>query len=110
MIMSTYPVNCPICGAKAFVYHFKIPEGDFGWDAGCPRFKNDDKYHHIGADDPDEKKPRVMGMRSRIAAINEWNKKAEKIRKMLGLCPMEDLEDLPKDSGGGKSPQGTDEH
>lgn len=67
---------CPLCGHKAFVQHMRIPEGDFGWDAGCPRFCNDDKWHHISADKPAKFKPIVHCLGSKAKAIEEWNKKA----------------------------------
>ena len=36
---------CPICGSKAFVMHDVVDGFEFGWSAGCPRFKLDDGIH-----------------------------------------------------------------
>lgn len=75
------PVNCPICGAKAFVKHFSVDGFEFGWGAGCPRFKRDDKYHHIPAGAPESECPRVMEMATRDGAVEAWNKKAEAMKR-----------------------------
>lgn len=76
---------CPICGAKAFVDHLAIPESglDFGWESGCPRFKNDDKWHHISADKPMESKPIIHGCVSKAEAVEAWNRKAAKLQESL---------------------------
>lgn len=62
---------CPVCGAKATVIHMvdTYDRADFGWDAGCPRYKLNDGIH--------DKPMIVSGLGSKDAAINAWNKKVK---------------------------------
>ena len=75
------PVNCPICGAKAFVQHFVVDGFGFGWGAGCPRFRLNDKYHHIPDGTPEAMWPRVLDRSTKQEAIKDWNEKAEAITR-----------------------------
>ena len=65
---------CPICGAKAYVAHIydSYDSADFGWDAGCPRFKLNDKLHRLGEDSPAADFPRVVSCLSKSQAVFEW--------------------------------------
>lgn len=71
---------CPICGAKAFVMHDIVDGFDFGWSAGCPRYKLDDGIHGISDDTPDLERPKLSYLFSKAEAIEKWNKKAERIK------------------------------
>lgn len=68
--------RCPICGRKAIALHLVADGLDFGWEAGCAAFCNDDGIHGItGREDPTpyERIPSVHGT-SRKNAIVAWNK------------------------------------
>ena len=62
---------CPVCGAKTIVIHMvdTYDRADFGWVAGCPRYKRNDGIH--------DKPMIVSGLGSEDAAINAWNKKVK---------------------------------
>jgi hypothetical protein len=47
---------------------------EFGWSAGCPRFKLNDGIHDIDENAPVEKRPRVMYCLSKQDAIEKWNR------------------------------------
>ena len=72
MSMTYIEPCCPICGRRAYVAHDKIPEGDFGWSAGCPAFCNDDGIHGMDENTPDAERPRVRMCLSKEAAIAKW--------------------------------------
>ena len=61
---------CPVCGAAATVLHMydTYDRADFGWDAGCSRYKKDDGIH--------TEVMRVSGLGSKDAAIEAWNRMA----------------------------------
>ena len=62
---------CPVCGSVATVLHMydTYDQADFGWDAGCARYKKDDGIH--------TEEMRVSGFGSKDAAIKAWNRRAE---------------------------------
>ena len=59
---------CPICGAKIVVIHMmdSYDNADFGWDAGCPRYKVNDGIHN--------RKMVVQGLGSKEAAEKAFKK------------------------------------
>ena len=61
---------CPVCGAAAMVIHMydTYDRADFGWSAGCGRYKANDGIH--------SKVMRVSGLGSKEAAIEAWNRRA----------------------------------
>lgn len=60
---------CPVCGGKAIVLHMydTYDRADFGWSAGCGRYKANDGIH--------KKSMRVSGLLSKQAAIEAWNRR-----------------------------------
>ena len=68
---------CPICGAKAFVTHDVVDGFEFGWSAGCPRFKLYDGIHGMDENTPESEFPRVMYCTSKQEAIEKWNRRAD---------------------------------
>lgn len=62
---------CPECGANAVVVHMvdTYDRADFGFDAGCPRYKTNDGIH--------TKRQRVSGLPSKEAATEAWNGRVE---------------------------------
>ena len=72
MSMTYIEPCCPICGSKGYVMHDVIPEGSFGWSAGCPVFKLDDGIHGMDEDTPRNKWPRVDMCLSKEAATAKW--------------------------------------
>lgn len=60
---------CPVCGGKAVVLHVydTYDRADFGWSAGCGRYKANDGIH--------KKSMRVSGLLSKQAAIEAWNRR-----------------------------------
>lgn len=67
--------RCPECGRAATVIHmYDTYDGaDFGWDAGCGRYRAGDGLH--------TKKMKVSGLPSKEKAIEAWN--------MWVLCDIE---------------------
>ena len=65
---------CPICGAKAYVMHDVVDGFDFGWSAGCTRFKLNDGIHNMDDNTPKEERPILLYQLSKADAINHWNK------------------------------------
>ena len=61
---------CPVCGGAALVLHIydTYDRADYGWSAGCGRYKVNDGIH--------EKSMRVSGLRSKAEAIEAWNRRA----------------------------------
>lgn len=80
--------RCPICGAKAYVAHIydTYDRADFGWDAGCPRFKRGDGIHGVGWDDEERPEiwPRVEYRTTRDGAIAAWNVWVRKYKALHG--------------------------
>lgn len=70
---------CPICGAKAYVMHDVVDGFDFGWSAGCPRFKLDDGIHCVDENTPRQEHLVVMYCISKQAAIDAWNSKLRRV-------------------------------
>ena len=62
---------CPVCGAAAMVIHMydTYDRADFGWSAGCGRYKANDGIN--------SKVMRVSGIGSKEAAIEAWNRRAD---------------------------------
>ena len=60
---------CPVCGGKAVVLHMydTYDRADFGWSAGCGRYKANDGIH--------TKSMRVSGLLSKQEAIEAWNRR-----------------------------------
>lgn len=80
MIIDKSLSPCPICGAKAFVMHDVVDGFEFGWSAGCPRFRINDGIHGVNDfDAPDKVRPIVFYCLSKERAIRAWNNKAERI-------------------------------
>ena len=71
---------CPICGAKAYIMHDIVDGFEFGWSAGCPRFKLDDEIHGMDENTPEWKYPRVMHHCTKQSAIEAWNRRASDVR------------------------------
>lgn len=64
---------CPICGAKSFVSRDVVDGFEFGWSAGCPRFRIDDGIHGIDDfDAPDEVRPTVFFCSSKERAVKAF--------------------------------------
>lgn len=68
---------CPICGAKAFVFHDNVGGFDFGYSVGCPRFCLDDGIHGMDYDTPDDYvekyKPIGHHYTTKERAVEAWN-------------------------------------
>lgn len=62
--------RCPECGGVATVIHMydTYDRADFGWDAGCRRYRAGDGLH--------AKKMKVSGLPSKEKAIEAWNRRA----------------------------------
>lgn len=62
--------RCPECGGVATVIHMydTYDRADFGWDAGCGRYRAGDDLH--------TKKMKVSGLPSKEKAIEAWNRRA----------------------------------
>lgn len=60
---------CPVCGGAAIVLHMydTYDRADYGWDAGCGRYKANDGIH--------SKIMIVSGLVSKEAAIEAWNRR-----------------------------------
>ncbi len=70
---------CPVCGAKAFLMHDVVDGFDFGFSAGCPRYRINDGIHGISSfEEHEEKAYAVHGCYSKEQAIEAWNRRAEK--------------------------------
>lgn len=74
--------RCPECGGVAIVIHMydTYDRADFGWDAGCGRYRAGDGLH--------TKKMKVCGLPSKEKAIEAWNRRAtlnwtERLRRKL---------------------------
>ena len=63
--------RCPECGGVATVIHMydTYDRADFGWDAGCGRYRAGDGLH--------SKKMKVSGLPSKEKAIEAWNRRAD---------------------------------
>ena len=63
--------SCPECGGVATVIHMydTYDRADFGWDAGCGRYRAGDGIH--------TKKMKVSGLPSKEKAIEAWNRRAD---------------------------------
>lgn len=63
--------RCPECGGVATVIHMydTYDRADFGWDAGCGRYRAGDGLH--------TKKMKVSGLPSKEKAIEAWNRVAD---------------------------------
>ena len=61
--------RCPECGGVATVIHMydTYDRADFGWDAGCGRYRAGDGIH--------TKKMKVSGLPSKEEAIEAWNRR-----------------------------------
>lgn len=62
--------RCPECGGVATVIHMydTYDRADFGWTAGCGRYRAGDGLH--------TKKMEVSGLPSKAKAIEAWNRRA----------------------------------
>ena len=69
--------RCPECGGVATVIHMydTYDRADFGWDAGCGRYRAGDGLH--------TKKMKVSGLPSKEKAIEAWNRMADNVE---GQC------------------------
>lgn len=63
--------RCPECGGVATVIHMydTYDRADFGWDAGCGRYRASDGLH--------TKKMKVSGLPSKEKAIEAWNRRVQ---------------------------------
>ena len=63
--------RCPECGGAATVIHMydTYDRADFGWNAGCGRYRAGDGLH--------TKKMKVAGLPSKEKAIEAWNRRAD---------------------------------
>lgn len=63
--------RCPECGGVATVIHMHdtYDRADFGWDAGCGRYRAGDGLH--------TKKMKVSGLPSKEKATEAWNRRAD---------------------------------
>lgn len=63
--------RCPECGGVATVIHMydTYDRADFGWAAGCGRYRAGDGLH--------TKKMKVSGLPSKAKAIDAWNRRAD---------------------------------
>ena len=64
---------CPECGAKATVVHIydTYDRADFGWTAGCPRYRVNDGIH--------KNRQKVQAW-SKEQAIEAWNRRSDNER------------------------------
>nr|DAY68248.1 MAG TPA: restriction alleviation protein [Caudoviricetes sp.] len=62
--------RCPECGGVATVIHMydTYDRADFGWSAGCGRYRAGDGLH--------TKEMKVSGLPSKEKAIEAWNRRA----------------------------------
>lgn len=62
--------RCPECGGGATVIHMydTYDRADFGWSAGCGRYRAGDGIH--------TKEMKVSGLPSKEKAIEAWNRRA----------------------------------
>ena len=74
------PKPCPICGAKAYVRHDVVAGLDFGWSAGCHRFRLYDGIHGMDVNTPESDFPVVMYCNSKKDAIEKWNRRVSDVR------------------------------
>lgn len=63
--------RCPECGGAATVIHMydTYDRADFGWSAGCGRYRAGDGLH--------TKKMKVSGLPSKVKAIEAWNRRVD---------------------------------
>ncbi len=76
---------CPICGAKASVIHMydSYDRADFGWNAGCSRFRLYDDIHGLDEKSPSVLFPRVSGRLTKQVAITAWNEKVKRMTEVM---------------------------
>ena len=83
--------RCPECGGVATVIHMydTYDRADFGWDAGCGRYRAGDGLH--------TKKMKVSGLPSKAKAIEAWNRRADNEVNANGflICGVSDVEIAP---------------
>ena len=72
--------RCPECSGFATVIHMydTYDRADFGWDAGCGRYRAGDGLH--------TKEMKVSGLPSKEKAIEAWNRRIT-IMSELKPCP-----------------------
>ena len=71
--------RCPECGGVATVIHMydTYDRADFGWDAGCGRYRAGDGLH--------TKKMKVSGLPSKAKATEAWNRRADNAWPNAGI-------------------------
>lgn len=67
--------SCPECRGSAVVIHMydTYDRADFGWDAGCARYRKDDGVH--------TSRMKVSGLGSKEEAVEAWNRRAGEVGK-----------------------------
>ena len=71
---------CPICGRKAYLSHDIADGADFGYSAGCPAFRLNDRLHGMTEQSDKKMFPEVMCCDTAIEAFNKWVKYCEKYK------------------------------
>ena len=80
--------RCPECGGVATVIHMydTYDRADFGWSAGCGRYRAGDGLH--------TKEMKVSGLPSKEKAIEAWNRMVDKETRKLILAGETHLDNL----------------
>ena len=71
---------CPICGRKAYLSHDVVDGADYGYSAGCPAFRLNDRLHGLTEQSDKKMFPDVMYCDTARQAFNKWVKYCEKYK------------------------------